>query len=146
MTCTANDLKRTMDEFTGGSDNRYRHQFNGRFIYTEGVKQVAGLAGAYWLLDTLALKIAPLYAKAWLADEVGIGIVKLVVFTDEQQAADSTLPNARLTLLLHDDVPEAYSEDIVFTTFPDGEWTFYLGTDQVAENSYVTTVYLPQEH
>ena len=146
MKCTAEELKRAMDEFSGGSDERYRHAFNRKFIYTAGVQKVAELVGAYWLLDTLALKISPIFAKAWLSNLVGIGIVKLQVFTVAEHAADSKLPAARLSLSLTDEGPKAYVEDITFTDFPEGELVLFLGTDEIGPNSYVTTVYLPQEH
>jgi hypothetical protein len=146
MTCTAQELNLAMAEFSGGSDERFRHAFNRKFIYTAGVQEVAELAGAYWLIDTLALKIAPIYAKAWLANQVGIGVVKLKVFSDAEHAAESHLPAARLSFTLTDDGPNAYAEDITFTTFPEGEWVLFLGTDEIGPNSYVTTVYLPQEH
>jgi hypothetical protein len=146
MTCTAQELNHAMDEFSGGSEERFRHPFSRKFLYTAGVQQVAELAGAYWLIDTLALKIAPIFAKAWSENRVGIGIVKLHVFTDAEHAADSSLPAARLSLSLTDNGPNAYVEDITFTDFPQGEWLLFLGTDEIGPNRYVTTVYLPQEH
>jgi hypothetical protein len=146
MTCTAQELNHAMAEFSGGSDERFRHAFNRKFIYTAGVQKVAELAGAYWLIDTMALKIGPIFAKAWLGNLVGIGVVKLQVFTAAEHAAEAHLPAARLSLTLTDEGPAAYVEDITFTTFPEGEWVLFLGTDEIGPDSYVTTVYLPQEH
>jgi hypothetical protein len=38
-----------------GSENWYRHALNPTVLYTDGVKHVADAAGAYWLLDEIAL-------------------------------------------------------------------------------------------
>lgn len=135
MTCDAQTLASTIQSFSGGSDNRYRHQFNRRVIFTEGVKEVADKAGAYWLIDAIALLGAPKFAKAWEAGEVGIGIVKLSVANDK----------GRLMLSLRDDKEPELLQDIPLTDFPEGDWKFYLGTDQDAQG-YLTTLYLPSEH
>jgi hypothetical protein len=44
------DLK----QFTG-SENWYRHGLNRRIAFTDGAKYLADQAGAYWLLDEIAL-------------------------------------------------------------------------------------------
>jgi hypothetical protein len=41
-------------QFTG-SQNFYRHSLVREVLYTEGVEYVAETAGAYWLLDEIAL-------------------------------------------------------------------------------------------
>jgi len=41
-------------QFTG-TEKRYRHRINSEVLFTEGVKYVADRAGAYWLLDEIAL-------------------------------------------------------------------------------------------
>jgi hypothetical protein len=140
MAYDAQDLRRLMQEFSGGSDQRYRHTFNRRFIYTEGVQAVAEAAGAYWLLDKVALELAPLYAKAWLEGNASIGIVKFTV------PKDGTEQRPVVILSLADDAPPAYELALDFTTFPEGDWVFFLGTDEIGPESYVTTMYLPQEH
>jgi hypothetical protein len=50
--------KKTLDEselanFTG-SENWYRHWL-GKVLFTDGVKHVADQAGAYWLIDEIAI-------------------------------------------------------------------------------------------
>lgn len=145
MAYDAQDLRRLMQEFSGGSDQRYRHTFNRRFIYTEGVQAVAEAAGAYWLLDKIALEVAPIYARAWLEGNASIGIVKFSVPTAESAAQQPRLYPV-VTLSLADDAPAAYEQALDFTTFPEGEWLFFLGTDEIGPDSYVTTMYLPQEH
>lgn len=137
MACTTSELEAVIASYSGGSMGRYRHPFNPKFIFTEGVEAMAQAAQSFWLLDTIALKMAPTYAKAWLEDGVGIGVVTLEV------AEDST---ATLKLTLQDDVPPAVQDTLDFTDFPVGKWDIFLGTDEVADNSYVTTAYLPVEH
>ncbi len=50
QTLTASDLA----QFTG-SENWYRHGLNRNILYTDGAQFVAESAGAYWLLDEIAL-------------------------------------------------------------------------------------------
>ena len=43
-----------LHQFTG-SENWYRHALNRSVLFTDGAKHVADMAGAYWLLDEIAL-------------------------------------------------------------------------------------------
>jgi len=140
MACDAHDLRKVMNDYSGGSDERYRHTFNRRFIYSAGVRAVAEAAECYWLIDMVALQMAPTYAAAWKRDEVSIGIIKVNVPPDESDDP------ATVSLSLQDDAPPAIRQELDFTDFPPGEWTFYLGTDDAGDGGYVTTMYLPQEH
>lgn len=135
MSCDAQTLQNTIQSFAGGSDKRYRHALNRRAIYTEGMKAVADTAGAHWLISDTIIFAVPKFAKAWLAREVGTGFVKLTV----------TGSTARMELILSDDKEPELLQAIPYTDFPEGEWTFYLGTDQ-DEDGYLTTLYLPSEH
>lgn len=47
-----NILKSALKQFTG-TEYWYRHQLFSAFTYTDGVKYLAGEAGAYWLLDRI---------------------------------------------------------------------------------------------
>ena len=38
-----------------GSETFYRHSLSRKYIYTQGVKYLADKAGAYWLIDQIAL-------------------------------------------------------------------------------------------
>lgn len=136
MTCTAEDVRRTMQQFSGGSDGRYRHPVQRNVIYTEGVREVALLAQAYWLIDFIAAEAAPKYANAWRAGETSIGIFKLVVEGGK----------ATTTLSLQDGVPPALQKELPACGFPPGEWQIWLGTDPIGPDEYVTTMYLPSEH
>lgn len=44
-----------LSQFAGGSGSMYRHSLNPEVIYTVGVKYVGDRAGAYWLIDKIAL-------------------------------------------------------------------------------------------
>lgn len=135
MSCDAQTLTQVIQSFSGGSDKRYRHQLNRRVIFTEGMKEVAEKASSFWLIDDIVILAAPTFAKAWQAGEVGIGVVTLVVANSE----------ARMTLSLSDDKEPTLLQELPYTDFPEGEWNFYLGTDQ-DEDGYITTMYLPSEH
>lgn len=140
MAFEAQDLHRVMQQHSGGSEQRYRHMLNPHFIYSEGVKDVAEAAGAYWLIDMVALQIERTYAAAWRAGQVDTGFVKISV------PAEGAEGRPTVSLSLQDDAPPAFMEELSFTTFPVGEWLFYLGTDEIAEDRYVTNMYLPQEY
>ncbi len=48
-------LKQTeLSQFTG-SETWYRHAINRKVLFTDGAKYVADNAGAYWLLDEIAI-------------------------------------------------------------------------------------------
>lgn len=49
---TASEIKSGLVQFTG-TENYYRH-FSGRFNFTDGVKWLAEVAEAYWLIDMIA--------------------------------------------------------------------------------------------
>lgn len=137
MTCTASELKAVMAPYLGGSEERYRHWANRRFIYSEGMKAMAEAAGAYWLLDKLATQYAPIYAKAWQDGKASTGIVRLSV---------SAQNHGSLMLSLADGEPPAADEVLPYTDFPEGDWTFYLGTDELPDGSFITTAILPEEY
>lgn len=46
------ELKHALKDFTG-TEQWYRHALFRAFTYTDGVKFLAGQAGAYWLLDLI---------------------------------------------------------------------------------------------
>ncbi|MBR0753550.1 hypothetical protein JQ604_15280 [Bradyrhizobium jicamae] len=44
-----------LQQFTGGTGHWYRHNLVRGITYTDGVKYMAERAGAYWLIDEIAL-------------------------------------------------------------------------------------------
>lgn len=143
MACTPAELTQEMNQFIGGTEKRYRHWANQKFIISEGLMAVAEKAGAHWFLDILALEVVPLYAKAWLDGTAGIAEVNLQVLTSSAQ--EEKAPGAYIEVFF-DERTAVFSRHIEFTDFPEGEWSFLLGTDQVGEDSYITSAFLTQEY
>lgn len=115
-TTTPPSLRAIFDESRNGGEPFTRHPLVRHFIYSQGVKEVAEHAGAYWFLDIVGtefVKFASPYRGTFT-----LGIVTLVVNEDE---------TARIELSLSDDDPEpAYTRNIDYTDFPAGEWQFWM--------------------
>jgi uncharacterized protein DUF6876 len=116
---TLGDLR----QFTGGDEYYYLPMFR-RWKYTEGVKYVAMMAGAYWLVEAIMLHQTSAKAKA-----------------EEFQVWTLTKPegSASATLIMTDgnsDKP-IIQQNIEFTDFPLDEIKFYMTND---------VLYLPSEH
>lgn len=133
----AQDLTNLMNAWSGGSDGRTRHWANKRFIYTEGVQDVAEKAGAHWLLDILATEVAPICLGRWDLDREHMHFVEIKV-------ADS---QAVLSLVRDTGETPLWQREIAFTTFPDGDWMLYLAMDGLIElGKDVLVCLLPQEY
>ncbi|WP_263356163.1 DUF6876 family protein [Acidicapsa ligni] len=61
-------------QFTG-SENCYRHPINRQMLFTDGAKFVADEAGAYWLIDAIAL--AQRFEKSVSAEEFQVWDLKV---------------------------------------------------------------------
>lgn len=109
-------------QFTG-TEQWFRHGLNRKVLYTEGAQYVAEKAGAYWLLDELAL------AQAYVPQ------VKAEPF----QVWNLTVkPNSSATLVCEDGNGKGvYSKEIEFTDFPPQGIRFFV-TDN--------TIMLPSEY
>jgi hypothetical protein len=89
-------------QFTG-TETWYRHALNPSVLYTDGIKYLAERAGAYWLVDEIALGQTLPTLKA-----EGFQVWKL-------QVAD----NDSAVLICEDgNDTEVYRKDIPFTDFP----------------------------
>ena len=77
MTKTVRLNKADLTQFTG-TEQGYRHGINRSVLFTDGAKYVADSAGAYWLLDEIALIQS--YDKRVAAEEFQVW--KLVVRPD----------------------------------------------------------------
>jgi hypothetical protein len=109
-------------QFTG-TEHWYRHMLNRNVLYTEGAKYLAERAGAYWLLDEIAL-IQP-YDKRVAAEEFQVW--KLVV-----------RPDRTATLTCEDGNSNAvFSKEIEYTDFPLAEISLWYSNN---------VIYLPSEH
>ena len=122
--------KKTFDaaalhNFTG-SQEWYRHSLNRQVLYTEGVQYLAEHAGAYWLVDEIALaqKYVPTLAK------------------EEFQAWTLKVTNNPATLTCEDGNDNAlFSKHIEFTDFPMDEVLLYVEGEPAQR-----TILLPSEH
>ena len=126
-----------MSAFAGGSSGRFQHPLNPAFIFTEGTKAALEVANAQWLLDLIALEMAPLYARAWMSGEASVALVRVAV---------STVRAARLELIVADEGPPAFVKTLAFVDLPEGEWQFFLATDEVDDEICVTTCMVPPEY
>lgn len=98
-------------EFTG-SQEFYRHPIVRDIIFTEGAKYVADTAGAYWLLDQIALaqRCIPSVAKE-----------------DFQVWTLKVRPNATAKLSCGDgNGKTVFTTTIEYTDFPAEEFQFYF--------------------
>ena len=105
----------TLNQFTG-TENWYRH-WTGRITFTDGAKYIADAAGAYWLLDEIA--IAQRYEKALAAEEFQVW--KLTVH-----------PNNRATLTCEDGNDKVvFTKEIEFADFPPEGVTLWFENDTI---------------
>lgn len=121
-------------QFTGDLE-RYRHQIARSVIYTPGVQYLAERAGAYWLIDEIALAIAGGdIAKAGKSDDrvLSLHFWKLEVREDS---------SAELTARADDGVPAFVTKHILWTDFPLDHIDIWAGYD-----GQHWTLYLPSEH
>jgi hypothetical protein len=109
-------------QFTG-SEHWYRHGLVRSILYTDGAKYVADAAGAYWLLDEIAL--AQKAEKAVAAEEFQVWTLTV----NADRAAVLSCGDGNGTTVFEKDIP--------FTDFPPEGVTLWF------ENS---TIYLPSEH
>jgi len=100
----------TLAQFTG-SQNFYRHGLVREVLYTEGVEYVAETAGAYWLVDEIAL------AQRYI----------IPVKREDFQVWDLKVDANQVGLLTCGDGNgrEVYAKRIVFTDFPEPGIRFY---------------------
>jgi hypothetical protein len=121
-------------QFTGDLD-RFRHPLARGVIYTPGVQYLAERAGAYWLIDEIALAIAGGdVARAGQSDDrvLSLHFWKLEVREDR---------SAALTARADSDVPPFLSRRIPWTDFPLDYLDVWAGFD-----GQHWTLYLPSEH
>ena len=122
-------LRSALVQFTG-TERWYRHPFNQRMIYTDGVKFLAengGEQGAYWFLDKMALELCPLLASK----SQNFAAVTLTVNADDTAVIRLTDGNDKQTATF----------EMHYTDMQTGEWRFYL----IEEGGY-RVLLLPSEY
>lgn len=106
-----------------GTYRRYRHGINQTVLFTDGIKYVADNAGAYWLLDEIAI--------AQLCNEQirkeAFQVWRLVVRPDRTATLTCDDGNGFVVL----------ARELKFTDFPFEEITFWFTND---------TIFLPSEY
>jgi hypothetical protein len=122
MTKTPTLTKADLRQFTG-SEHWYRHALNGKVFFTDGAQYVAATAGAYWLLDEIAL-IQPCDKRVAAA---AFQVWTLTVCPDQTATLTCDDGNGN----------SVYTKKIAYTDFPLDEITLYF-TNNV--------IYLPSEH
>ena len=122
MTKTARLSKDDLRNFSG-SENWYRSAMNRKILFTDGAKYVADEAGAYWLLDEIALSqryVRPVSREPFQ-------VWKLTV-----------RPDRSATLRCEDgDYNLVFIKEIPFTDFPLDEISLWFANN---------VIYLPSEH
>ena len=109
-------------QFTG-SEHWYQHGLTGT-RYTDGAKYVADTAGAYWLLDEIA--IAQAFEKALQREEFQVWVLEV--------RPDKT---ARLWCSDGNDDNVVFAKELEFTDFPPPGVTLWFAND---------TIFLPSEY
>lgn len=115
MTQKASSLRKSdLAQFTG-TETWYRHALMRSILFTEGAKYVADKAGAYWLLDEIAIAQVESSVSA-----EPFQVWKLQVRTN--QTATLTCEDGNYNVIL--------TKEVSFTDFPLDEITFFF-TDKV---------------
>jgi hypothetical protein len=118
-------------QFTG-SERWYRHGLVRNVAYTDGAKYLADHAGAYWLLDIIAIAqvhtpgVADEYFQAW----------RLTVNEDTSATVVCTDGNDK----------KLYRQAILFTDFPLPDITLYCCRDGVLGQGIDWVIFLPSEY
>lgn len=121
QTLTRDDL----DQFIG-SEQLFRHELSRKHLYTQGAQFVAERAGAYWLLDKIALHGSPAIARE------DFQVWKLDVTPDRKATLTTSDGNDGILK----------TEKIPFTDFPLSEITLWA----IRNEFDGFTIMLPREY
>jgi len=106
---TAEELNKALAGFTGTA-KRYRHFLVQSVEYTEGIKAMADLAGAYWLIDEVAF-----FQRKYIRN-LPFQLWRLEVKDNR----------GLLTMREDTNEPLKVKKPIKFTDFPEGVFEFYV--------------------
>ena len=104
-------------ESRNGANSWIRHPVARRFIYSDGVQELAEV-GIYWLLDIIGTEGVDAMVKhpdSYLCQ------VDVIVKTDG---------TAEIEMKPSDDEPPILRREIDWTDMPEGKWTFFLADDE----------------
>jgi hypothetical protein len=122
---------RELQQFTG-TENWYRHALVRNVTFTDGAKYLADHAGAYWLLDIIAMA-QPQTAE--LVNEL-FQAWRLTVNANASASVVCTDGNDK----------ELYRQAIPYTDFPLPEITLYCCRDAVLGYGVDWVILLPREY
>lgn len=130
----AAQLQAIFDQSRNGCNDYIRHPLTPKLIYTDGVKEVVDVAGAYWLLDIVGTEATPALLNAF--DQGGGASADLTI-----EVVDST---ATITLA---SAGELWERKVNYTDFPEGTWVLELAVDGTLDrDGLVTVLLLPSGH
>ena len=114
--------------YHSGSESLHRvNRLTPNFFVTDGVKDMAQRAGAYWFCDLVASHAPAIIAR----DEFS----SLTLEVSDQRTAQFTATDGN-------DPPKVYAKQLIpYTDFPCGTWKFYLSNDGSR-----TVLMLPSEY
>lgn len=121
---TAEQLREIERNFSAGSDQRYRHWFNGSFVLTEGLKQTAETAGAYWLVDIMATECYEQCMRRHQGPGDPGTNASLILEVKDSKA----MLEMEFGYPYHED---KWTKSIDYTDFPEGRWVFSLEWDGI---------------
>jgi hypothetical protein len=120
-----------LDHFTG-TNFYWKHGFNRRLLYTDGVKYFAEKAKAYWFIDAIAVGVHG--RRGWAPQVVPYKTPFAVIIM--------TVKNGECRTVIQNDEPgEKLGEFKTPTACPEGVWKFYL-----EEGDNTVVLMLPSEH
>jgi hypothetical protein len=123
-------FKSIYGESRNGCNYRVRHPMCRKFLYSDGVKDLAEV-GMYWLLDIVGTEVAQAIKKH--ANEFG-GMAFLHAVVKDGKAD--------LSLVRDDGETPKWERHSDFTDLPEGKWIFYLAD----EGDGHVFMYLPSEY
>jgi hypothetical protein len=123
MKTTAKLSEADLAQFTGGTNEWYRHSLDTKILFTDGAKYVADEGGAYWLLDGIALSQ---HSEIRVAEQP-FQVWKLTV--DADHTGTITVEDGNYNVV--------FTKALDYTDFPAPEVTLWF-TNNV--------IYLPEEH
>jgi hypothetical protein len=133
MDDTFNEVLAIFSESRNGANDFFRHALAPKLTYTDGVRDVAEAAGAYWLLDVIGTEFTPVMLKQF---ETGYGIASIHLLVGQDNSA---------IIVMSAGGEKIYERTLEYTSFPVGSWEFLLGVDNDLVG-YRTTLILPTEY
>lgn len=118
---TKERAQRVLDQSRNGCNSYFGHPLVPKFIYTEGVRELAQAASCFWLLDLLAIPLLKAVKEDPNANSGSMIVLKLTKYS---QGAKATLEAASA-----DDTPPFWTYDVGWTDFPLDALTLYAQWD-----------------